>query len=63
MAGRRGRGRVGGSASVDYEAEGAHRLEVGFESLRQGIATSPGLAVARAWEARRYKKRDAGQAV
>lgn len=46
-----------------YEADDAQSFEVGFESLRQRIASSSGLAVARAWEARRYKKRDVGQAV
>ena len=52
-----------GSASVDYEAEDARGWQFGFESLRQRIATSSGLDVARAWELRRYKKRDVRQAV
>jgi hypothetical protein len=44
---RRGR-RAAGSASVNHEAGGAGGWQVGFESLRQRIATSFGLVDARA---------------
>lgn len=53
--------RAVGSASVNHEAGGAGGWQVGIESLRQRMATSSGLVVARARSCDGIKSATAGR--